>query len=63
MTDTPDKPKSKRGFASMDPDKLREVSARGGSKVAPEDRPFARDPELAAQAGRMGKPGKRGKKS
>jgi general stress protein YciG len=32
-----DKPKSKRGFASMDPKKLEEIARKGGYKVS-EDR-------------------------
>ena len=53
MTEPP-KPKSKKGFASMSPDRLREVSSRGGSNRAPEDRPFAKDPKLASYAGWRG---------
>ncbi len=48
MTDEP----RKRGFAALSPERRREVAAKGGRAVAPENRPFARDPELAAEAGR-----------
>lgn len=49
--------KSRRGFASWDPDKQREVSARGGRGQKPEDRAFAKNPEIAAEAGRKSKKG------
>lgn len=45
---------SNRGFASMDDDKQREIASKGGQSVKPEDRSFARDHELAAEAGRKG---------
>jgi general stress protein YciG len=45
---------SNRGFASMDPDKQREIASKGGQSVAPGDRSFAQDRELAAEAGRKG---------
>jgi uncharacterized protein len=45
---------SRRGFASMDEDKQREIASKGGQSVKPEDRSFAKDPELAAEAGRKG---------
>ena len=45
---------SSRGFASMDEDKQREIASKGGQGVKPEDRSFAKDPELAAEAGRKG---------
>lgn len=45
---------SNRGFASMDDDKQREIASKGGQSVKPEDRSFAKDPELAAEAGRKG---------
>jgi len=50
----PDKPKSMRGFASMDPERRREIAARGGAAVLPENRTFARDREAAAAAGQKG---------
>lgn len=45
---------SKRGFASMDPERRRELARKGGQNVPKESRGFAKNPELAAQAGRRG---------
>jgi uncharacterized protein len=45
---------SRRGFASMDSSKQREISSKGGQSVRPEDRSFAKDRELAVKAGRKG---------
>lgn len=45
---------SKRGFASMDPNKQREIARKGGESVPAEKRSFSKDHELAAQAGRKG---------
>ena len=45
---------SNRGFASMDDDKQREIASKGGYSVKPEDRSFAKDHELAVEAGRKG---------
>ena len=42
---------SKRGFASMDPERQREIARKGG---ASEKRSFSQDRSLAAQAGRKG---------
>jgi general stress protein YciG len=44
----------KQGFASMDVEKQRAIASKGGSAVPPEKRPFARNHELAAAAGRKG---------
>ena len=50
-----DKPgTSKRGFASMDEEKQREIARKGGESVPPEQRSFSKDRELAAEAGRKG---------
>lgn len=46
--------KSTRGFASMSPERLREVSMKGGAGAAPHKRAFSVDRELAANAGRKG---------
>lgn len=46
--------KQGRGFASMDEKKQRDIASKGGSSVAPEDRSFSRDRELASEAGRKG---------
>jgi general stress protein YciG len=45
---------SNRGFASMDPQKQREIARKGGESVPNEKRSFSQDRELAAQAGRKG---------
>jgi general stress protein YciG len=46
--------KSKRGFASMDPARVRELARKGGLAVPDEKRSFSKDPALAAAAGRKG---------
>jgi general stress protein YciG len=46
--------KSKRGFASMDPGKQREIASKGGQSVPAEKRSFSQDRELASEAGRKG---------
>jgi uncharacterized protein len=43
-----------RGFASMDPDRQREIARKGGESVPAEERSFSRDRELASEAGRKG---------
>ncbi len=45
---------SKRGFASMDPDRQREIARKGGASVPSEKRSFSQDRALAASAGREG---------
>ena len=45
---------SKRGFASMDAAKQREIARKGGMSVPDEKRSFSRDRQLAAEAGRKG---------
>jgi general stress protein YciG len=47
-------PKSRRGFACVDPEKHREIARRGGSAVPAEKRSFSQNPDLAAAAGRKG---------
>ncbi len=49
--DQPTKPK--RGFASMDPEKQREIASKGGKAVPAEKRSFSQNSDLAA-AGRKG---------
>lgn len=53
--------KSKRGFASMSPERRQEIARKGGASVDPSKRSFARDPSLASSAGRKG--GQAGKRS
>lgn len=45
---------SKRGFASMNPEKQREIASMGGKSVPSEKRSFSTNRELASQAGRKG---------
>lgn len=49
-----DQPKSTRGFASMDPEKRREIARIGGRSVPKEKRSFSKDRTLAREAGRKG---------
>jgi general stress protein YciG len=53
MTKEP-KPKSKRGFASMDPEKRRAIASMGGKSVPAESRSFSQNTDLASKAGRKG---------
>lgn len=48
------KPKAKRGFASMTPERLAEVARKGGLAMPSEKRAYSKDRELAANAGRKG---------
>jgi general stress protein YciG len=43
-----------RGFASMDPQKQREIASRGGKSVPAHKRSFSQDRRLAMEAGRKG---------
>jgi general stress protein YciG len=52
MIDEPKK--SKRGFASMDPEKQRAIARKGGQSVPDEKRSFSQSPDLAARAGQKG---------
>ena len=45
---------SRRGFASMDPERQREIACKGGASVPGEKRSFSQDRSLAAEAGRKG---------
>ena len=46
--------KSRRGFASMAPERQREIARKGGKSVPSDQRSFAKNPELASNAGRKG---------
>lgn len=46
--------KSKRGFASMTPERQRQIASMGGKAVPNSKRSFSVDRELAAKAGRKG---------
>jgi uncharacterized protein len=45
---------SKRGFASMDQTRQREIARKGGESVPAEKRSFSQNHQLAAEAGRKG---------
>lgn len=45
---------SRRGFASMDPERQREIARKGGASVPSDKRSFSQNRELAASAGRKG---------
>ncbi|MET0408352.1 MAG: KGG domain-containing protein [Hyphomicrobium sp.] len=45
---------SKRGFASMDGEKQREIARKGGASVPAHQRSFSRNHDLAVAAGRKG---------
>lgn len=57
-----DRPKSRRGFACMTPERRAEISRLGGASVAPENRAFSRYPKLASDAGRIGGQAKKPRK-
>lgn len=44
----------KRGFASMSPERRKEIAARGGASVPPDKRSFSKDRDLARKAGAAG---------
>jgi len=46
--------KSKRGFASMSPDRRREIARMGGASVPPSKRSFSQNRDLASAAGKFG---------
>jgi general stress protein YciG len=54
------KPKVKRGFAAMSPERRREIARKGGASVPSEKRSFAKDRDLAASAGSKGGVASRG---
>lgn len=55
-----DKPKARRGFACMDPERRREIARRGGAAVPADKRSFAADRDLASVAGAKGGAASRG---
>jgi hypothetical protein len=57
-----EKPKSRRGFASMTPERRQEISARGGAAVPPEKRAF-KNRDMATEAGNLGRAAKAAKKA
>ena len=46
--------KSNRGFASMDPEKQRQIARKGRQSDPDDKRSFSQNPDLAARAGRKG---------
>ncbi len=58
-----DKPKSRRGFASMDPERQREIARKGGASVPADRRSYSQDRALAASAGRKGGETSHGKRN
>ena len=60
MNDVPPKPRSKRGFAAMSPQKRREIARKGGAAVRAENRSFAKNRDLATRAGKKGGEASRG---
>lgn len=46
--------KKLRGFAGMDPERVRQIARLGGKAVKPENRSFSKNGELAREAGRVG---------
>lgn len=50
----PDKNTNNRGFASMDPEKQREIASKGGHAAHEKGKAHEFSPEEARQAGRMG---------
>lgn len=54
MTDTKPSGISRRGFASMDPERQREIARKGGASVPKDKRSFSQDRQLAAAAGKKG---------
>ena len=45
---------ARRGFASMNPEKQREIASKGGKSVPSEKRSFSQNRDLASEAGRKG---------
>lgn len=45
---------SKRGFASMTPERRRQIASMGGKAVKKENRSFSRNRKLAVSSGRKG---------
>jgi general stress protein YciG len=54
------RPKARRGFAAMDPEKRRAIARLGGAAVPAEKRSFSQSANLATEAGRKGGAASRG---
>lgn len=48
------KPRQRRGFACMTPERRKEIAQKGGASVPSHKRSFSRDRDLATSAGRKG---------
>jgi general stress protein YciG len=46
--------KKRKGFACLSPERLKEISTKGGASVKPENRAYSKNRDLAASAGRKG---------
>jgi len=46
--------KSRRGFASMTPERRKEIASMGGKAVNPANRAFTKSRDLARSAGKQG---------
>ena len=53
-TETAARPKQRRGFATMDPDRLRAVCSQGGKTAHAHGRAHRFNPEQASKAGKKG---------
>ena len=54
MADATKSGTTRRGFASMDPERQREIARKGGASVPAAKRSFSQSRELASTAGRKG---------
>lgn len=45
---------ARKGFASLTPERRREIAAKGGRSVKPENRTFTKNPDIAKLAGAKG---------
>jgi general stress protein YciG len=57
-----DRPKSKRGFASMSKEQRERIASLGGRSVPAPKRSFAQNRTLASEAGRKGGQSSQGRK-
>jgi hypothetical protein len=60
MTLDAPKPRARRGFAAMSPERRREIARKGGASVPSEKRSFAKNRDLAKSAGSKGGTASRG---
>ena len=60
MSEVLDRPRARRGFACMSPERRREIARKGGASVPGDKRSFAKDRDLASEAGRKGGEASRG---